>query len=95
MFASVLDIQFQAGKMDEVIEIVSSLRPDLEQVDGLKQFITINRGNDRGLAIVIYESQAHQESAGPKSQEILGRLAPLMAGPPNREGCEVVVNEVF
>ena len=95
MFASVIAFQFQPGKTEEAIELAGSLRSELEQLDGLKPFIPINRGNDRGLSIVIYESQARWEAAGPRAQEILGRMASLVAAPPSREGCDVPVNDVF
>jgi hypothetical protein len=95
MFASVIEFQMLPGKMEDAAEFAGSLRSQLEQLDGLKQFITIDRGNDKALTLVIYESQAQWEAAGPKAQEILGKMAELVAAPPNREGCEVTVNEVF
>ncbi len=95
MFTSVIEFQILPGKMEEAIEFAGSLGSELEQIDGLKQFITIDRGNDRALSLVIYESQAQWEAAGPRAQEILGRMAGLVAAPPNREGCEVPVNQTF
>ncbi len=95
MYCSVLEIQLKPGKMDEATEIVSAMRPELEQINGLKQFVAIDHCHDRFLGVVIYESKADQEAATPKAQELLGRLAELAAAPPERMGCEVTVNEVF
>ena len=95
MYASVVEIQLKPGKMDEATEIARAMRPDLEQLNGLKQFVVIDHCHDKLLAVVIYEGKADQEAATPKAQEIIGRLAELVAGPPERMGCEVIVNEVF
>ncbi len=95
MYASVVEIQLKPGKMDEATEIARAMRPDLEQLNGLKQFIVIDHCHDKFLAVVIYEGKADREAATPKAQELLGRLAELVAAPPERMGCEVTVNEVF
>jgi len=95
MYASVVEIQLKPGKMDEATEIARAMRPDLEKINGLKQFIVIDHCHDKFLAVVIFEGKADQEAATPKAQELLGRLAELAAAPPERMGCEVTVNEVF
>ena len=95
MYASVVEIQLKAGKMDEATEIARAMRPDLEQLNGLKQFIVIDHCHDKLLAVVIYEGKADQEAATPKAQELLGRFAELAAALPESMGCEVTVNEVF
>ena len=95
MYASVVEIQLKPGKMDEATEIMRAMRPDIEQIKGLKQLVVIDHCNDKLLAVVIYEGKADQEAATPKAQELLARLAELAAAPPERMGCEVTVNEVF
>ncbi len=95
MYASVVEIQLKPGKMDEATEIVRAMRPDLEQLNGLKQLVVIDHCHDKLLAVVIYEGKADQEAATPKAQELIGRLAELAAAPPERMGCAVTVNEVF
>ena len=95
MYASVVEIQLKPGKMDEATKMVRAMRPDLEQLNGLKQLVVIDHCHDRFLAVAIYEGKADREAATPKAQELLGRLAELAAAPPERMGCEVTVNEVF
>ncbi len=95
MYASVVEIQLKPGKMDEATEIVRAMRPDLEQLNGLKQLVVIDHCHDKLLAVVIYEGKADQEAATPKAQELLGRLAEVAAAPPERMGCAVTFNEVF
>ena len=95
MYASVIELQFQPGKTEEALEMTQGLIPELRQIDGLMQFLVVDRGNDRSLVIAVYESQAKREAATSSAQAILGRMAGLLAAAPNREGCEVSVNELF
>ncbi len=93
MFASVIDVQLKPGTLDEAMGITRAALPEMREIPGLKQIISIDKGNDQGLVIAIYESQAAQEAAAPKAQEVLGRIAGLAAAPPQRLGCEVLINE--
>ena len=95
MYTSIVEIQFQPGRMDEAMEITEGMTPDLAQLDGLRQFIVVDKGNDAGLVLAIYDSQAQQEVAGPKAQELLGRMGALFAAPPERKGGEVKVSENY
>ncbi len=56
MYASVVEIQLKPGKMDEATEIARAMRPDLEQINGLKQFVVIDHCDDKILTVVIYKS---------------------------------------
>lgn len=95
MFASVIEVQLKSGTLDEAMDITRAALPELREVPGLKQLISVDKGNDQGLVVAIYESQAAQEAAAPKAQEILGRIAGLASAPPQRAGCEVNINEQF
>ena len=95
MFASVVEVQLKPGNLDEAVDITRAALPELRDVPGIKQLISIDKGNDQGLVVVIYESQAAQEAATPKAQELLGRIGGLAAAPPQRLGCEVNINEQF
>ena len=95
MFASVIEVQLKSGTLDEAVDITRAALPEMREIPGLRQFISIDKGNDQGVIVAIYESQAAQEAATPKAQEILGRIAGLAAAPPQRLGCEVTINEQF
>ncbi len=95
MYASVVEIQLKPGKMDEATAIAREMRPEVGQINGLKQFVAIDHCHDRFLGVVIYESKADQEAATPKARELIDRFADLWVAPPKRMGCEVTVNEVF
>ena len=95
LIASVIEIHLKAGKTNELATIAHNMKPDLEQISGLKQFILIERGLDQALAVSFYESRAHQENATPKAQELLARWSHLVTVPPQRIACKIIVNENF
>ena len=95
MFASVIDVQLKPGTFDEAMAITRAAIPEMKDIPGIRQIISIDKGNDHGLVLAIYESKAAQEAAAPKAQEILGRIAGLAAAAPQRLGCEVNINEMF
>ncbi len=95
MYASIVETQAKPGKTEELVAAVKAALPKLGQVAGIKQLITLDMGDDKGLSVVVYESEADREAAQPIAQEILGRWADLYAAMPNRQGAEVLINELF
>ena len=95
MYASIVETQAKPGKTEELVAAVKAALPELGQIAGIKHLVTLDLGNDKGLSIVVYESQAAQEAATPIAQEILGRWADLYAATPTRQGGEVLINESF
>ena len=91
MYASYIEMQLKPGKMAEAIEMTKQMEADLGQM-GMKQFIIVDRGNDNSTLVALYDTAEDQEAAGPKAAELLGRLADLMAAPPDRKQVEVPIN---
>ena len=94
MYASYIEMQLKPGKMADAIEMAKQMEVDLGQM-GMKQFIIIDRGNDSSTLVALYDTAEDQEAAGPKAAELLGRLADLMAAPPDRKQVEVPINFIF
>ena len=94
MYASYIEIQYKPGKTAEAIEMTKKMEADLRQM-GMKQFIIVDRGNDSSTLVALYDTAEDQEAAGPKAAELLGRLADLMAAPPDRKQVEVPINFIF
>ena len=55
----------------------------------------INKGNDKAIVLAIYDSEEKQQVALPKAQELLGRLKDIYASMPERQGGNVIINEVY
>ena len=94
MYASYIEMQLKPGTMADAIEMAKQMEADLGQM-GMKQFIIVDRGNDSSTLVALYDSAEDQEAAGPKAAELLGRLADLMAAPPDRKQVEVPINFIF
>ena len=94
MYASYIEMQLKPGKMVEAIQMTKQMEADLGQM-GMKQFIIVDRGNDSSTLVALYDTAEDQEAAGPKAAELLGRLADLMAAPPDRKQVEVPINFIF
>jgi len=94
MYASYIEMQLKLGTMADAIEMAKQMEADLGQM-GMKQFIIVDRGNDSSTLVALYDTAEDQEAAGPKAAELLGRLADLMAAPPDRKQVEVPINFIF
>ena len=94
MYASYIEMQLKPGKMADAIEMAKQMEADLGQM-GMKQFIIVDRGNDSSTLVALYDTAEDQEAAGPKAAGLLGRLADLMAAPPDRKQVEVPINFIF
>ena len=94
MYASYIEMQLKPGTMADAMEMARQMEADLGQM-GMKQFIIVDRGNDSSTLVALYDTAADQEAAGPKAAELLGRLADLMAAPPDRKQVEVPINFIF
>ena len=94
MYASYIEMQLKPGTMAEAMEMARQMEADLGQM-GMKQFIIVDRGNDSSTLVALYDTAEDQEAAGPKAAELLGRLADLMAAPPDRKQVEVPINFIF
>ena len=94
MYASYIEMQLKPGTMAEAIEMTKQMEADLGQM-GMKQFIIVDRGNDSSTLVALYDTAQAYYAAGPKAAELLGRLADLMAAPPERKQVEVPINFIF
>ena len=94
MYASYIEMRLKPGKMADAIEMAKQMEADLAQM-GMKQFIIVDKGNDSSTLVALYDTAEDQEAAGPKAAELLGRLADLMAAPPDRKQVEVPINFIF
>jgi len=95
MYASYIEMQLKPGKMAEAMEMMKQLEAELGGIDGLKQFIIVDRGNDRSTVLALYESAEEQEAATPKSAEVVSRMMDVIAAPPERQQVEVPINFIF
>ena len=94
-YASLIEIEFKPGKKDELVTIAEEMRADLEKLDGIKQFILIDRGDNKAMALAFYSNRAQQEAATLNAEKLQDRWEHLVAMPPVRTGCNVLVHQIF
>ena len=95
MYASYIELQLKPGKMAETVERMKQVEAELGQVDGLKQFIIVDRGDDSSTVLALYDTAEDQEAAGPKSADIVSRFMDVIGAPPGRKQVEVPINFTF
>ena len=94
MYAAVVEFKFNPGATEKAMNVLRAALPELRQLEGVKQFTAIDTGDNTGLLVVRFESQAQFEAATPKAREIMGRMADMVATPPVRTGHPVMINEM-
>lgn len=95
MFARAVNIQFQAGKVDEASRIVNeAIVPVMKEQNGFKgQMLLTQSDTGKAISINLWESEADLTAfeASPLYRELLGKLAGVLVGPPASERYEVSV----
>jgi len=95
MYARVVNVQFQAGKLDEAKRIVNeSVVPALKEQKGFKsQFLLTQQDTNKAISINLWETEADLTAfeTSPLYREVLGKLAAVLAATPAGEAYEVSV----
>ena len=93
MFARVITVQAQPGKVDEAAMLYrDSVIPAAKQQKGFSGAMLLTDDvTGKGISITLWETEADQkasEAIGYVAQQ-LGKLAAVLAGPPPRESFRV------
>ncbi len=95
MFARMVTIQFQPGKIDEASRVVKeSIVPVMKEQKGFKQQILLTqKDTGKAVSINLWEAEADLTAFETSSiyKELLGKIAGFLAGPPVGEQFEVSV----
>ncbi len=95
MYARVVNVQFQPGKLDEANRIVNeSIVPVLKEQKGFKgQLLLTQQDTGKAISINLWETEADLTAfeTSPLYREVLGKLAAVLAAPPAGEAYEVSV----
>ncbi len=89
MFARVVNVQLQPGKVDESVRIVrEEIMPVLEQQKGFKsQLFFTQQDTNKAVSVNIWETEADLAAFETAAiyRELMGKLAGVLAGPPAGE----------
>ena len=89
MFARVITVHAQPGKIEEAATLYrDAIIPSARQQKGFNgAFLLTDSITSKGVSVTLWDTEADQkagESSGYVQQQ-LGKIAPLLAGPPLRE----------
>ena len=95
MYARAVNVQFQAGKLDEASGIVKdAIVPVLKEQKGFKgQLLFTQHDTGKAISINLWETETDLAAfeTSPLYGELMGKLASVLAGPPAGERYEVSV----
>ena len=95
MYASYIEAKVKSGTSAKATELAKNMISDVGEIPNIKQFVLIDKGNDNVLLLAFFDTAEEHEAAGPLARELLGRLADLFAGPPERTQVEVPINHTY
>ncbi len=94
MYARLVTVQIQPGKMDEMLSIYrDSVVPAAKEQKFKGIFLLTNTDTNKGISITLWETEADMkagEASGYLNEQI-AKLAHAFAGPPTTERYEVSV----
>ena len=95
MFAQVVRVQIQPGKVDEAFAIFrDTVAPAARQQKGFKNaYFLVDRSANKGIGLSLWESEADVAALAESGfyQEQVAKFATVFAGPPEREVYEVML----
>jgi heme-degrading monooxygenase HmoA len=95
MYARVVNIQFQVGKIDEANLIVkNSVIPVVKKQKGFKgQLFLTQHDTNKAVSINLWETEADLLAFEGSAlyKELMGKIAGILAGPPSGERYEVSI----
>ncbi len=93
MFAQLVRVKVQPGKVDEAIAIFNdSVIPAAKQQKGFRNaYLLVDRSANRGIGLSLWETEADVAALATSGfyQEQVAKFAVVFAGPPEREVYEV------
>jgi uncharacterized membrane protein YgcG len=95
MYARVVTIQYQPGKLDEGLHIVrESILPELRQQAGVQGLtLLLDRSANKMVAISLWQTEADLQADMPNTPARVAKTSSLVAAAPLVETYEVAVRE--
>ena len=97
MYARMITVQYQPGKIDEGLQIYGQALTETRQQPGFKGILgLVDRSANKGISITLWESEADARASGAGSahmQSQLAKFASFFAAAPLIETYEVAVQE--
>ena len=77
-------INIKEGKMQEAYNLLDSKTQMISDIDGLIGFLIAQTGENELTGMGVYENTKSAEAVAPVFREVMGEMAPLVDGQPER-----------
>ena len=77
-------INIKEGKMEEAYKLLDSKTQMISDIDGLIGFLIVQTGENELTGMGVYENTKSAEAVAPVFREVMGEMAPLVDGQPER-----------
>ena len=77
-------INIKEGRMEEAYKLLDSKTKMISDIDGLIGFLIAQTGENELTGMGVYENTKSAEAVAPVFREVMGEMAPLVDGQPER-----------
>ena len=77
-------INIRQGRMEEAYKLLDSKTKMISDIDGLIGFLIAQTGENELTGMGVYENTKSAEAVAPVFREVMGEMAPLVDGQPER-----------
>ena len=82
MYYRITKAEVQAGKFEEAMSTMESLRDSIGKINGLVSSNLVRISETEMLGVAAYESKEHLEATQKEFNELMANMMPYMAGAP-------------
>ena len=82
MYIRITSFSYDPDREDELIAIADAARDEMKSIEGLQSIRTIRVADGKLVVGASYDTEESANAAIPKIREILGKLAAVLAEPP-------------
>lgn len=93
MFARITKYRMKPESVDTATAMLEQLKPQIMSLPGLLNFINVMNADGSGVVISVVESQAISDANQDKVAALWAQFGDHLAGPPEAEGYNVLMNE--
>jgi hypothetical protein len=92
MYYRMTRLHWSKDRYDDVMSVAESMRDRIEAIGGLMFAELVKTGEDEGMIIAAYESEADYQAVSGEAASILGELAHLLTSTPHGHEGTVILS---
>ncbi len=93
MFARITKYRMKPESIDAAMALLDELKPQIMAMPGMLNFINVMNDDGNGYVVSVVESEEVSNANQERVMALWGQFADHLAGPPEMEGFNVIMNE--